>query len=248
MLHLQRGSLCERECAADANLVLGVGCTFVVALLLLGRYPPEFVKDAADVIRSLDTAHPITACFDTTNQPDGAWRNYSANVDVLMADIYPIQSAGEAACTAKASVTCNLKKQIGDSLRTTIKNTGKPLWFVPQAFGNQEGIQREPSVGEVRAMVYTAIVAGATGIFYFAKEDTDATPPAVFNYVHVGSAQPRSSYMWSEARRIAFELVELGPSLISERPQPAATVGPTDALEVGAWEEADGSTLLILVP
>ena len=47
----------------------------------------------------------------------------------------------------------------------------------PQAFGNQEGIQREPSPGEERAMVYTAVIAGATGIIYFTREDSDATPP-----------------------------------------------------------------------
>ena len=49
-------------------------------------------------------------------------------------------------------------------------------------------------------MVYTSVIAGATGIYYFAREDADATPPVVHGYVHVGSAQPRSSYMWSEAR------------------------------------------------
>ena len=101
-------------------------------------------------------------------------------------------------------------------------------------------------VGEERAMVYTSIIAGATGIFYFAKEDSDVTPPVVISYGHVGSAQPRSSYMWSEARRIAFELNELGPSLISNRTRPAATATAGD-VEVGAWEEADGSTLLIAV-
>ena len=101
-------------------------------------------------------------------------------------------------------------------------------------------------MGELRAMVYTAVVAGATGIFYFAKEDSDASPPVVLEYVHVGSAQPRSSYMWSEARRLAFELVELGPSVISPRPRPMAS-SSTPGIEVGAWAEADGSTLLILV-
>ena len=155
-------------------------------------------------------------------------------------------------------------------------------------------------------MVYTSVIAGATGIYYFAREDADATPPVVHGYGHVGSAQPRSSYMWSEARwaavvaaarcrdcrrrgpclavcvpacwpawlpgiapclswrrtrvrrrgscalapraprRIAFELAELGPSLISNRTRPAAT-SSAPSVEVGAWEEADGSTLVIAV-
>ena len=232
--------------------------------------------------RQLDSAHPITACFDTTNRANGSWRLYVDDVDVLMADIYPVASSGQAACTANGSKACDLRHGIGDSLRTTINNTGKPLWcaapthhttstaphhpptppanrfgnppsasttaqrtpvchlvnlpfnpqipsastpstthhhhqvhnhilqhtspthtttttktspnptnnqqqpttthtshhhhhahshsntprpprFVPQAFGNQEGVQREPSVGEERAFVYTAVIAGATG-------------------------------------------------------------------------------------
>eukprot|EP01052_Picozoa_sp_SAG31_P044709 SAG31_NODE_7894_length_1572_cov_0.756280_2_plen_321_part_01 len=168
------------------------------------------------------------------------------DVDVLMADIYPIASSGQAACTVNTSAACNLQKNIGGSLRTTIQNTGKPLWFVPQAFGNQEGIQREPSVGELRAFVYTAVIAGATGMFFFAKEDNDKTPPVVHSYVHVGSAQPRSAYMWSEARRLAFELTELGPSLISNRTKPVANA-TIDGVEIGAWQEANDGTLVIAV-
>ena len=37
-------------------------------------YPPEYVKEAAALIRSLDRSHPISACFDTTNRADGPWR------------------------------------------------------------------------------------------------------------------------------------------------------------------------------
>ena len=39
-----------------------------------GSYPPEYVKEAAALIRSLDRSHPISACFDTTNRADGPWR------------------------------------------------------------------------------------------------------------------------------------------------------------------------------
>jgi hypothetical protein len=55
-----------------------------------GGYPPEFVHAAAAIIREMDTKHPITACFDTTNRPDGTWSKYADAVDVLLADIYPI--------------------------------------------------------------------------------------------------------------------------------------------------------------
>lgn len=60
------------------------------------------------------------------------------------------------------------------------------------------------------------------------------------------AAQPRSAYMWSEARRLAFELAELGPSLISTRPRPEV-VASVAGIEVGAWTELDGSVLVIAV-
>ena len=156
-----------------------------------GDYPPAYVHAAAQIIRELDQKHPITACFDTTNRPDGTWQRYADAVDVLLADIYPISGSSEACLRSNG---CDISKDIGDSVRATVTHTGKPCWFVPQAFGNQEGVQREPSRGEARVMSYTSIIAGATGLYFFTKEDTDKTPPVVLDYVHVGSAQPRSSY------------------------------------------------------
>ena len=55
------------------------------------------------------------------------------------------------------------------------------------------------------------------------KEDADVGPPAVFNSVHVDTAQPRSSSLWSEARRLALKVSEVAPWLMSGRPHPAAT-------------------------
>jgi hypothetical protein len=107
------------------------------------KYPPAYVHQASSIIRKLDSAHPISACFDTTNRKNGSWNLYVDAVDVLLADIYPVGTAGEAACTANASSQCDLQKNIYASLVTAINNTGKPLWFVPQAFGNQEGMQVE---------------------------------------------------------------------------------------------------------
>ena len=54
---------------------------------------------------------------------------------------------GQKPCTKEASTACDLRKEIGDSVRTAIKNTGGryPLWFVPQAFGNQEGPMPGPT-------------------------------------------------------------------------------------------------------
>lgn len=49
----------------------------------------------------------------------------------------------------------------------------------------------------------------------------------VLDYVHVGSAQPRSTYMWSEYRRLALEISELTPALLSNNTRPVVAVSAT---------------------
>ena len=193
------------------------------------KYPPQWVAEAAAAIRALDRSRPVSACFDTTNRPTGTWREYVNATDVLLADIYPVGSnVGSKPCTAANG--CNITRDVGDSVRATIAATGKTLWYVPQAFGSQEGIQREPSPGEVRAMVYSALLAGATGNFFFTREDADAGPPVVHDYLHVGTAQPRSSSLWSEARRLALEVNEMAPWLMSGVARPPASSRSTATL------------------
>ena len=111
-----------------------------------------------------------------------------------------------------------------------------------QAFGSQERFQREPSTGELRAMVYAATIAGATGNFFFTREDADAGPAAMVG--HVGTAQPRSSSMWSEARRLSLEVNEMAPWLMSGRGRPAVRAN-VPGVDVGAFAGADGAVLVV---
>ena len=138
------------------------------------------MAEAAAAIRALDTSRPISACFDTSPlvpQPPGeSWEVYSGSVDVLLADIYPIAgNVGPNPCTL--AMGCNVTAVVGDSIRQMVAATGKPVWYVPQAFGSQERFQREPSTGELRTMTYSALLAGATGNFFFTREDADPAPP-----------------------------------------------------------------------
>ena len=205
------------------------------------QYPPSWVASASALIRSIDSKRPVSMCFDTTNRPGGTWPLYVNATDVVLADIYPTGSMS-AACTPANG--CNITKSIGDSIRQAIAATGKTTWFVPQAFGSQEAYQREPSVGEARIMVYSALLAGATGTFAFTREDSDRTPPVVDAYLHVGTSQPRSSFMWSEFRRLAIETTEMAPWIISSRPRPKASAS-LPGVDTGAFIAEDGSMLLV---
>ena len=83
----------------------------------------------------------------------------------------------------------------------------KSLWFVPQAFGGSEWWQREPTIQEIRSMTYQSIVMGAKGIQYFIRSGLNAFP--------------KSTSTWAECGRIAMEVAEMTPWLLSdEEPLP----------------------------
>ena len=78
----------------------------------------------------------------------------------------------------------------------------KPVWIVPQAFGGGELWSREPTIQEIRSMTWQAIIKGATGIQYFVRQG--------LNYF------PKSTATWGECGRIAMEVAELTPWLLSD--------------------------------
>jgi hypothetical protein len=82
--------------------------------------------------------------------------------------------------------------------------------MVPQAFGGGELWKREPTYQEIRSMTWQSIINGATGIQYFVRQGP--------NYF------PKSANTWSECGRIAMEVAELTPWLLSdEDPLPVET-------------------------
>ena len=94
--------------------------------------------------------------------------------------------------------------QVGDvakQLRSEFEGE-KPVWIVPQAFGGGEWWGREPTFQEMRTMTYQAIVNGATGIQYFVR--------------HGLNSFPKSTSAWNECGRMALEIAEITPWLLSD--------------------------------
>jgi len=117
-------------------------------------------------------------------------RNYADALDIVMADPYPVPNG---------SVS-----QVGDiakQLRSVFEGK-KPVWIVPQAFGGGEWWEREPSIQEMRSMTYQAIVNGARGIQYFIR--------------HGLNSFPKSTSAWNECGRMAMEIAEITPWLMSD--------------------------------
>jgi hypothetical protein len=150
--------------------------------------PADSLQKIYDFIKELDPYHPITIVFDAPQRA----REYASAMDIVMADPYPIPSAG---VEGVGAVTEGLMKAF---------RYEKPVWIVPQAFGGAEWWGREPSPQEVRAMTYLALVRGATGIQYFIR--------------HGANGFPKSTVTWDECSRAAIETGLISPYLLNGSP------------------------------
>ena len=151
------------------------------------KVPPEKLEKIYQLIKEIDPWHPVSIVF---SPPFGNVRNYMNTLDIAMADPYPVP---EMPVTNVGEVSALLKGYFSGK---------KPLWMAAQAFGGGERWEREPTPQEIRSMTWQAIINGSTGIQYFIRQGP--------NYF------PKSTTAWNECGKIAMEVAELTPWLLSD--------------------------------
>jgi hypothetical protein len=132
--------------------------------------------------------------------------DYIRTFDVIGSDPYPI--AWNSASMA-AKWTMEMFSQAGAS---------RPLWQVPQAFnlinydeaGQQKG--RTPSYVEKRSMAWQCICEGALGLVFYSWFDVKRNPDVSFET------------QWLDLKKIAAEIDQAAPVLLSVEPIPLVTV------------------------
>jgi hypothetical protein len=158
------------------------------------KVSPETLEEIYKAVKQTDPWHPVSVVF---MAPFLSSKKYAAAVDIVMADPYPVP---DSPVSMVGEVTGKLKKEFRGE---------KPVWIVPQAFGGGEHWGREPSIQEIRSMTYQSIINGATGIQYFVRQGLNSFPKSVST--------------WSECGRMAMEIAELTPWLLSEEEANPAT-------------------------
>jgi hypothetical protein len=148
---------------------------------------PEQIDAIYRTVKENDPWHPVSIVF---MAPFLSSKKYINALDIVMADPYPLP---DLPVKFVGEVTGQLKEEF---------NGKKPVWIVPQAFGGGELWSREPTLQEMRSMTWQSIIEGATGIQYFVRQG--------LNYF------PKSSATWSECGRMAMEVAELTPWLLSD--------------------------------
>ena len=151
------------------------------------RIPPDTLKTIYRLVRENDPWHPVSMVF---MAPWLASRNYIDALDIVMADPYPIPDS-------PVTLPGNVAGILSNEFRGK-----RPVWMVPQVFGGGEIWSREPTIQEVRAMTYQSVINGCKGIQFFVREGLNLFP--------------KSTALWNECGRMAVELSEMTPWLLSD--------------------------------
>lgn len=180
------------------------------------KVPPDSLEEIYRTVKETDPWHPVSMVF---MAPFQASKKYADALDIVMADPYPVPNYP---IGLAGDVTGQLK---------SVFNLEKPVWMVLQAFGGGEWWGREPTIQEIRCMTYQALINGATGIQYFIRQG--------LNYF------PKSVSSWSECGRMAMEVAEITPWLLSDEEAPSVE-SSSQSIHV-ASRVHDGQLLIVAV-
>jgi hypothetical protein len=151
------------------------------------KISPEKLEEIYRIVKENDPWHPVSIVF---MAPFLSAKKYVDATDIVMADPYPVPD-----------LPVSMVGDVAGQMKTEF-NGKRPVWIVPQVFGGGELWSREPTLQEIRSMTWQSVIKGATGIQYFVRQG--------LNYF------PKSTATWSECGRIATEIAELTPWLLSD--------------------------------
>jgi hypothetical protein len=148
---------------------------------------PESLEEIYQTVKNNDPWHPVSIVF---MAPFLSSKKYINAVDIVMADPYPVPD-----------MPVTLIGDVAGQLKTEY-NGKRPVWIVPQTFGGGEWWSREPTIQEMRTMIYQGIIKGARGIQFFVRQGLNLFP--------------KSTATWGECGKMAIEIAELTPWLLSD--------------------------------
>lgn len=199
------------ENVGDHPAFLGIMCDEA----LWNGVPASDVMHAYRTMRRLMPTHLFWQNQAPRNTIEDLAR-YCRAADVSGMDIYPVEGASHSDLPNK---TLSVVGDEIDKNHQTVHGR-KPIWAILQGFGwsvwEKDPLRhkRAPTWAETRFMAYDAILHGSTGIIYWGA-----------------SYEDRNSDIWDSLRRMATELKELTPALVSP-----------DVVSIAA-ESADGAVI-----
>jgi hypothetical protein len=183
------------------------------------------------LVKELDPYHPVTMPFfeGPALLQRAEWREVT---DVAWHDFYPVSlpSRDQKDNPYWRDVPPEFRRGVASIMAYWLARLDRkfahsmPLWYNPQLFGGGSewpSWKREPSAQELRAMTYAGLISGAT---------------AILCWPYLPRVYPTSPRLWAEAGRLAQEVMELTPFLLSEEPRRRVTAD-NPAVLVAAWQD-----------
>lgn len=156
--------------------------------------PFEDVTDAYDQIGALDKYHPVATVLNCQNY---FFKEYTAGADIVMSDPYPVgitpdwsvnwgtpvnETFGNSGCDNCKGSLMDVADRMDDMLNYRRWVGGaharKPIWAVPQNFGNESYWSREPTETETKVMDVLMFNHGAKGRMAWIHPVSDAMAAA----------------------------------------------------------------------
>ena len=181
-----------------------------------------------DAIKRLDPDHPvfILDCPWMTPPATSWWVRWNSAGDITSHDNYPMSQHHR-------SLSFDLGIPESVSLAVASVKERQPMWFCAQAFEQCSATFNfaMPTPRQLRCMLYTSLVHGATGILYFALDSwvprdggcIGMAPDPLADYkgggtkptIATGDQVRMSRALWESAVALNRELAQLRPALLS---------------------------------
>lgn len=190
----------------------------------IGKGSVGAVRELYRITKQTDREHP---CSIVVMSPKAA-ADYRACTDIMWIDPYPVPSQPVTLVSNRAAGAVKAVEP------------DKPVWVVPQAFdwniwktGKVDKVHR-PTPQEERCMTYLALVHGAKGIIFWA---------------HTASRYYIRDYPdhWAAVKKIAGELRDLSPALLTPTLANGVLVAPEGATIDTMVKRLNGETYVFAV-
>jgi len=207
-----------------------------------------FLETLSSKIKARGVTKPLFE-VNTADMTNTAWNSFAKLGDIAVLDNYPtdqkwVRSDPNLAISSldRSDIKVTIPKTV--SATVAANESAKPVWLVVQAMKPKNGTDgkqtRFPTPAEEKAMVYSGIVNGATGIIYYAY-DTPEVLRANAGKEHVGinpnpdsnlsqANQAASKTLWNSIAGtggINSELKQLSPAILSATSKSEYSVNTT---------------------
>ena len=176
------------------------------------------------LMEKLDPDHPTWVVLYQYDQV----RSYLSTFDVIGTDPYPVPDKPAGTALEWTRTT-----------RDQSYNT-RAMWQVPQVFdwgSYRKGAEREkaraPTLGEMRAMAWQCVAAGANGLVFY----------SYFDLYKMNDRDPFEK-RWADVCAMAQEVKRFIPVILSAEPAPAVTCEGAAAVETRVWRSGADVYLL----